>query len=184
MHTALRLLFLAAALVVSGSSTPAAVPPPPGPEEPQLPPDPYPPVDPGPSRIPIYPKDNRRFRPATGERAIKDRYIVVLDDTRVSEKAVDALATTLTKKHGGELLAKYTLALRGFSVRLPAAAAEALSKNPNVAWVEQDVTGQVDATQYLPNWPDDRIWHLDRIDEREGLDGLDGRYFYENDGWA
>ena len=97
---------------------------------------------------------------------VPDQYIVVF---RGNAGNPDVLASQLARAHGGSLGFVYRTALRGFSVRLSAAAATALSRNPNVAWVEQDQVVSVGATQNMDGNGDP--WGLDRIDARSGLNG-------------
>lgn len=94
-------------------------------------------------------------RPA--ENPVPGQYLVVLDD-RVPN--AHAAAVSLAAQHGGVVRHVYTVALRGFSARMSPAAAEALSHNPQVAWVEQDALVQIDQTQ------SGATWGLDRVDQR------------------
>lgn len=97
--------------------------------------------------------------------AIPNQYIVVLrQDVPASE--VSTAADRLTRAHGGQLSYVYEHALKGFAVKLSAAAAAALSRNPQVEYVEEDGVCTLVGTQY--NAP----WGLDRIDQRDGLDGI------------
>jgi subtilisin family serine protease len=100
-------------------------------------------------------------------KGIKDRYIVVF-----KENVQDApgLARAMERAHGGQLLFIYENALKGFAIELPAPAAEALARNPNVAYVEQDQVVSIDATQ------SGATWGIDRIDQT-GLP-LSGTYSY------
>jgi subtilisin family serine protease len=102
--------------------------------------------------------------PAQG---IKDHYIVVFN-----ERVTDApgLARALERAHGGKLLHTYEHALKGFAIELPAAAALALARNPNVVHMEQDQVMSIDATQT------GATWGLDRVDQ-QALP-LSGTYLY------
>ncbi|HEX8128567.1 MAG TPA: S8 family serine peptidase [Pyrinomonadaceae bacterium] len=113
----------------------------------------------------------RRFRKNEG--AIPNSYIVVFNDS-VAAGNIEALADALTRTHGGTLGFTYQSALRGFSVQLNEAQAVALSRNPHVEYVEQDVMVEGASTQ--PAAP----WGLDRIDQRSLP--LDTTYTYMNAG--
>ncbi|MGH7516729.1 MAG: S8 family peptidase [Gemmatimonadales bacterium] len=74
------------------------------------------------------------------------------------------LADQLVREHGGRVDFAYSSALKGFAGELPEAAVEALKHNPNVAYVEPDMTVQLfgGGTQPAPPAP----WGLDRVDQR------------------
>ncbi|HJR07117.1 MAG TPA: S8 family serine peptidase [Pyrinomonadaceae bacterium] len=105
---------------------------------------------------------------------VRNNYIVVLDDNSVARNQVSALAKALTRAHGGTLGVTYENALRGFSVEMSEAQAEALSRNPQVAFVEEDTMVEGASTQANPTWA------LDRIDQRSLP--LDTKYNYANAG--
>jgi subtilisin family serine protease len=88
-------------------------------------------------------------------RPVPDQYIVLLRPG--SEDP--AVAATRT---GGEVLHVYRNAVRGFAVRIPAAAAEALGRNPQVLLVEQDQVVTTGSTTQSG-----ATWGLDRIDQRD-----------------
>jgi subtilisin family serine protease len=114
--------------------------------------------------------------------AIPNKYIVVLNDDVVSGNAtanarrseVTAIADNLAQQHGGRVGFIYESALLGFSIELPnETAALALSRNPQVKFVEEDAVGSIVDTQFNPPWG------LDRIDQDAGLDG---QYVYNATG--
>ena len=97
---------------------------------------------------------------------IPNNYIVVLNDDAVSRTAnadvrrsqVSTIADNLAQSHGGRVGFIYESALAGFSIELPnEASAIALSRNPQVKYVEEDALGSVADTQFNPPWGLDRI---------------------------
>ena len=95
--------------------------------------------------------------PAASER-IAGQYIVVFDET---VRDVPGLARQLAAAHGGSLGHVYGAALKGFSAKLPDAAAAALARNPHVVRVEQDQVMRAFTTQ------SNATWGLDRVDQRD-----------------
>ena len=92
--------------------------------------------------------------------AIPHQYIVVLkEDTPQSQ--VDSVAEGLARAYGSDIAYVYKHALKGFAVKLPAAAAAALSRNPQIEYVEEEGVCTLVGTQTDPPWG------LDRIDERD-----------------
>jgi aqualysin 1 len=102
-----------------------------------------------------------------GPGRVPDQYIVVFRD-HVGD--VPGLANRLAAAHGSTPRFVYQHAIKGFAARMSARAAEALSRNPNVAFVEQDQVVQGGGTQT------GAPWGLDRIDQDNRL--LDGTYNY------
>lgn len=103
-------------------------------------------------------------------RRIPDSFIVVLNP----DSDARGLATALARSYGGEVQHVYEHALRGFSIRVPEPAAQAIARNPNVKYVEADKIVSLGATQSPVTWG------LDRVDQRNLP--LDDAYTYNFDG--
>lgn len=107
-----------------------------------------------------------KFRKVTNP--IHGRYIVVLED-RVARSRVPSLAAELTQAYGGGILYVYGYVLKGFAVELPEAAAIALSRNPQVKYVEEDHGFTLTGSHATPQHSS--FYGIDRIDQRSGLSG-------------
>jgi subtilisin family serine protease/subtilisin-like proprotein convertase family protein len=112
---------------------------------------------------------------AGGATAIADSYIVVFKDNAVARGQVAASATSLAGKYNASVRQTFQNAIRGFEAKMSEAAARKLAANPNVAYVEQNHTVSLAATQSpTPSWG------LDRIDQRNLP--LNNSYTYPNTG--
>ncbi|UQU63130.1 S8 family peptidase [Couchioplanes caeruleus] len=113
--------------------------------------------------------------PATGQirlagtaEAVPGSYIVVLKDAAVGGKAgsqkvasaVGSRSGSLARSYGGSVQRTFGAALNGFEAKLSEPAAKRLAANPDVAYVEQNQTVSLLATQ------SNATWGLDRIDQR------------------
>ena len=85
------------------------------------------------------------------KKPIPNRYIVVLNDDVVSDNAplkvrrarITAIAKRHAKRYRGKYDFIYETALKGYAIQLPnEAAAIAISKLPEVRWVEEDGHGE------------------------------------------
>ena len=101
--------------------------------------------------------------------AIADEYVVVFKEQAFSWAARSAgvlggevrnLGISLATQFQGQLAAQWQHALPGVGMRLSAAGAAALAKDPRVALVEENGRVTISADQLQPTWG------LDRIDQR------------------
>ncbi len=106
------------------------------------------------------------------DKPLLNRYIVVFEENAARD--VRATSFALANTHRGRVGHIYERAIKGFSIELPEAAARALSRNPNVAYVEEDGEVKLGATQT------GATWGLDRIDQRARP--LNGSYVYNSTG--
>jgi len=97
---------------------------------------------------------------------IPGQYIVVF---RSDVTDVPGLARGLAAANGASIRFVYQSALKGFAAQMSDAAAAALTRNPNVDYVEQDQEVHAIATQTMDGSGDP--WGLDRIDATSGLSG-------------
>jgi subtilisin family serine protease len=102
---------------------------------------------------------------------VEGQYIVVLKDEvqSTSEKA-----KAKAERKGGKLKFAYAAALNGFAAELSDEAVADLRLDPEVAYIEQEQTYSVDATQT------GATWGIDRIDQRNRP--LSGTYTYTSTG--
>ena len=106
---------------------------------------------------------------------IQGEYIVVFTPGAAGQGNNHGLAHQLASAHGGDVGNVWSHALHGFLAKgLNAQAAEALSRNPNVARIEPNGIVKSSATQTGATWGLDRIDQLDLP--------LDGSYTYNADG--
>lgn len=108
---------------------------------------------------------------------IQDHYIVVLKKDLAS-RDVESLTNDLTARHGGNAKHVYRHAIKGFSAQMTEAAAIALSKDPQVEYVEEDGKVFISTTQNTDT-NDFNLWGLDRIDQRN-LTPSSHTYNYSN----
>ena len=103
------------------------------------------------------------------EEPIAGSYIVVFKsdavrgaaEARSQRPLVADAARELARAHDGSVTFVYQHALEGFAVRLNADRAEALARNPRLAYVEPDQVVHAVATQ------SPATWGIDRIDQRD-----------------
>lgn len=94
---------------------------------------------------------------------VPNRYLVALDPVALrleDAESSDQIANRLSENFGGRVEKVFNHALQGFTVEMTDAAAQALSHDPNVLFVEQDSYISINTTQN--NAP----WGLDRVDQR------------------
>jgi subtilisin family serine protease len=109
-----------------------------------------------------------------GAKAIKDNYIVVLDNVAAGEPGefsqAQQITDVLVAAYGGKVKHLYKHALNGFAAEMTEDEALALSEDQRVLFVEDDQIYTADTTQT------GATWGLDRIDQRNRP--LNGTYVY------
>ena len=104
---------------------------------------------------------------AQADRVIPGEYIVVFKNDVTD---VPGLANQLARTNGAAIRFTYRHALKGFAAAMAAPAADALSRNPNVAFVEEDQAVEAIGLENMDSAGDP--WGLDRIDATAGLDKM------------
>ena len=107
--------------------------------------------------------------------AIADQFIVIMNDRANEAVAVDS-TEMLARAYGGRLLRRYHHAVQGFAVTMRRTQAMALSADPRVDLVEENVVAHPSGTQTQAPWA------LDRIDQR--YTPMDGSYSYGTTGFG
>ena len=114
----------------------------------------------------------------TTSEVIPDRYLVIFKADRVfSEAAVNSKAAEAEIQFGAKVHYIYDSAVQGYAATLSAQAVEALRKDADVAYIEQD---QVFTANQSPGTQINPPWGLDRIDQRSLP--LSNSYTYATDG--
>lgn len=112
--------------------------------------------------------------PAASSKPIRDRYIVVFkadvaDPQGLAESMLRGVAN-------GRLHHVYRGAIKGFAATLPAQALDAIGRNPNVDYIEQDATVELRQSSVQNS----ATWGLDRIDQADRP--LDTQYHFNQTG--
>ena len=97
----------------------------------------------------------------TPERAIPDRYIIVLKEEPGGRSQVRPIAEALARQHGGRVTHVYEHTIRGFTVSMSATGAAALARHSRVRYIEQD------SVMFVADTQTNATWGLDRIDQRD-----------------
>jgi subtilisin family serine protease len=112
------------------------------------------------------------------ERAIPNRYIVVLNDDKGDDSnafmRADKFEQELNSFYAGKIDRQFTNAIKGYSVEMSAREAFNLSQDARVKYIEEDAEVFASATQT------GATWGLDRIDQR--AIPFDGNYNYAPSG--
>src|SRR5205085_9584632 len=128
------------------------------------------------SQSPVEPRTARIAAPnaalvAVQPEVIPGQYIVVFKN---DVQDVPGLVQSLLKAHGAEHRHTYSHAIKGFAAKMSDAAAAAIARDPQVAYVEQDQLMHAIDTEA------GATWGLDRVDQRALP--LSGTYTYPRSG--
>lgn len=124
------------------------------------------------------PRSGNEARPFGASRAIAGQYIVVFKQNVTNARALSA---QLEGQSGAQVLHRYEHAIKGFAARMSPQAADALARNPNVDYVEQDATVSLsEAPLDPPVTQTPATWGLDRIDQPSKA--LNNQYSYRYTG--
>lgn len=128
-----------------------------------------------------------------GEDRVPDEYIVVLRDDALPEQ-VPALAARIASAAGAHVAKIWKDVVKGFFARMTEAQAAVLAANPLVKYVEENAKWYLSSSQQTninpqtcnplmgtcPAVADDRLWHLDRLDQNSA--SPNDTYSYCTDG--
>ena len=122
---------------------------------------------------------------------MRGRYIVVFNEDLPGNR-IPSVAAEIARRHGGRLGAVWHDALKGFVIEMPEQRAEAMSHDPRIAYIQEDAPMYMSASMPTNISPaacdptvagncttttgDNRVWHLDRIDQTQAVPG--NRYAY------
>jgi hypothetical protein len=106
------------------------------------------------SSSPVEPRTLRVSAPnaavvAVQPEVIPGQYIVVFKD---EVQDVPGLVQSLIKAHGAQHRHTYSRAIKGFAAQMSDAAAAAIARHPQVAYVEQDQVMHAIATETNATW--------------------------------
>lgn len=120
--------------------------------------------------------------------AVKDEYIVILNDDTPQDE-IPAVARRLASQHHGDLRRVWQYAVKGFFIIMNEPQAQALSRHPDVKYIEENAEMFFSATVPTNVNPactpgpgvnctvaDNRLWHLDAIDQNSAVPTRDYSY--------
>lgn len=103
---------------------------------------------------------------------VAGEYIVVLNPD-IPAASVASMATDLALQHRGRVLGVFKNGIKGFGLEVNSTAAQAVTHDPRVAWVEENAYGHLsyDVEYYSDTGASGgpARWHLDRIDQRGSI---------------
>lgn len=115
----------------------------------------------------------------TKDNAIPGRYLVALEDGSMNARGAEEIdparaAGDLASNYGGAVSKVFSSAVKGFVVEMSDEAAENMSNDPRVKFIEQDSVMEAFDSQSNPDWG------LDRVDQRSVP--LNTSYIYSQTG--
>lgn len=111
---------------------------------------------------------------------VRGQYVIMFHDDQVSRAHVAEAAHGIALSHAGRVLKVFTNGFLGLAVELPGNSVLALQNDPRIRQIEEVDRGFFAGSETYPSGDRTR-WHLDRIDQRVGVEAV-GSYYWTSSG--